>query len=121
MNPRAIVPYIVYDTITGRILRTGSCYESGFSSLPQEATEGVLQGKANDLTQCVDLNTLEIVAKPEGFDPPETDYRVLRITHYPSLSDQIGAIMKGGEELDQMRQLVQSVKDRFPKSAPSLS
>ena len=42
-------------------------------------------------------------------------YALLRMANYPSLVDQIEALMKGGPELAEMRATVQAVRDKFPK------
>ena len=42
-------------------------------------------------------------------------YREQRIAEYPPLSDQIDAIMKGGADLEAMRQRVLAVKAKYPK------
>jgi hypothetical protein len=109
-----MIAVYVYEASTGRILRSGSCPKEMISNQAGEG-EVVVEGEANDLTQCVDLTTLELIDKPLGFDPPETDYRVLRIHSYPPLADQIGAILKGGDALIEMQSIVQAVKAKYPK------
>ena len=44
-----------------------------------------------------------------------SDYRKLRKNEYPQIEDQIDAIWKGGDTLEEMRQKVLSVKLRYPK------
>lgn len=43
------------------------------------------------------------------------DYRNLRKAEYPTIGDQLDAIWKGGEYTDQMRQVVLSIKEKYPK------
>lgn len=38
-----------------------------------------------------------------------------RISAYPSIRDQLDAIWKGGDSLDQMREAVLAVKAKYPK------
>ncbi len=46
------------------------------------------------------------------------DYASRRRQEYPPLSDQIGALIKGGQELIDMRVKVQAVKTKYPKPTP---
>lgn len=41
-----------------------------------------------------------------------------RLAAYPPIGDQLDAIMKGGEELEAMREAVMAVKATHPKPAP---
>jgi hypothetical protein len=45
------------------------------------------------------------------------DYRELRVREYPPVEEQLDALWKGGEALEEMRQRVQAVKERYPKNA----
>jgi len=45
--------YILYDKITGEILRVGVCSEDVFELQKQEATVEIMEGIANDLVQYV--------------------------------------------------------------------
>ena len=44
------------------------------------------------------------------------DYRDLRKEAYPPIAEQLDALWKGGEALDEMRQRVLEVKERYPKA-----
>lgn len=48
-----------------------------------------------------------------------TDWHTLREDAYPSLKDQLDAMWKGGEAAQEMAALVQSIKDRYPKTEAS--
>lgn len=48
-----------------------------------------------------------------------TDWHTLREDAYPSLKDQMDAMWKGGEASQEMAALVQSIKDRYPKTEAS--
>ena len=48
-----------------------------------------------------------------------TDWHSLREDAYPSLKDQLDAMWKGGEAAQEMATLVQSIKDRYPKTEAS--
>jgi len=43
------------------------------------------------------------------------DYAVLRRNEYPELRDQLDALWKGGEALEDMRRKVLDVKEKYPK------
>lgn len=45
----------------------------------------------------------------------QTDYRALRVRDYPPIADQLDALWKGGEALDEMRAQVMAVKAKYPK------
>lgn len=47
------------------------------------------------------------------------DYVALRVAEYPSAGDQLGAILKGGAELEAIQAKVQAVKDKYPKDRPA--
>jgi hypothetical protein len=42
-------------------------------------------------------------------------YREQRATAYPALADQLDALWKGGDDLEEMRRRVLDVKTQFPK------
>lgn len=48
-----------------------------------------------------------------------SDWFSLREDAYPSLKDQLDAMWKGGEAAQEMAALVQSIKDRYPKTEAS--
>ncbi len=43
------------------------------------------------------------------------DYAVLRRGEYPELRDQLDALWKGGDALEEMRRKVLEVKEKYPK------
>lgn len=43
------------------------------------------------------------------------DYAELRRAEYPDLRDQLDALWKGGVDLEQMREKVLQVKQKYPK------
>lgn len=45
-----------------------------------------------------------------------SDWLSLREDAYPSLKDQLDAMWKGGDAVMEMAALVQSIKDRYPKT-----
>ena len=46
---------------------------------------------------------------------PPQDYRELRASEYPAITDQLDALWKGGAEAESMRERVMAVKRKFPK------
>ncbi|WP_374651077.1 hypothetical protein [Rhizorhabdus sp.] len=58
----------------------------------------------------------DIVTRDDGGLAAAADHVSLRVAAYPSIADQLDALWKGGEALDDMRARVLAVKDRFPKS-----
>lgn len=48
-----------------------------------------------------------------------SDWYTLREDAYPPLKDQLDAMWKGGEAAQEMAALVQSIKDRYPKTEAS--
>lgn len=48
----------------------------------------------------------------------EQDYRELRQGEYPPIAEQLDALWKGGDALEQMRARILEVKQRFPKNDP---
>ena len=71
--------FIVYNSTTGKILRTGNCPPSLYK-LQVRAGESILIGKANDYSQKVSIDDKEVVNKtpaeieadnPTPVEPPE--------------------------------------------------
>jgi hypothetical protein len=60
-------------------------------------------------TQTFDIDKSEIVK------PDFPDYYAKRRTEYPSLSDQLDAMWKGGNALSDMLQKINEVKEKYPK------
>lgn len=103
--------FTVYDLNTGQIKRWGQVPENVFE---QQAGigEGVIEGSFDHKSVRI-VGGIPVKAMPA---PPRVpDYREQRAAAYPSLVDQIEAIMKGDAALEDMRARVQAVRDRFPK------
>lgn len=45
----------------------------------------------------------------------DTEYQRKRAAEYPSISDQLDAILKGGAELDALKATVAAIKAKYPK------
>lgn len=58
----------------------------------------------------------QIVESAKGRLLLADDWHSLREDAYPSLKDQLDAMWKGGEAAQEMAALVQSIKDRYPKT-----
>ena len=62
--------------------------------------------------------TLVIGHPPEGMPSPPglpDSYSKLRARAYPSIGDQLDALWKGGDSLEEMRRSILAVKEQFPK------
>jgi hypothetical protein len=55
------------------------------------------------------------VDKSEVVRPDVPDYYAKRRAEYPSVAEQMGAMWKGGAAADEMKAMVQAVKDKYPK------
>jgi hypothetical protein len=42
-------------------------------------------------------------------------YEQARVAEYPSIGDQLDAIWKGGDEMEEMRARIMAVKDKYPR------
>lgn len=58
----------------------------------------------------------EIAETAKGRLVLASDWYALREDAYPSLKDQLDAMWKGGDAAMEMAALVQSIKDRYPKT-----
>lgn len=58
---------------------------------------------------------VELVESAKGRLLLSTDWYNLREDAYPPIKDQLDAAWKGGEEAEAMKQLVLSVKEKYPK------
>ena len=45
----------------------------------------------------------------------KTEYARKRLAEYPSVGDQLGAILKGGTELAELKATVIAIKEKYPK------
>jgi hypothetical protein len=50
-----------------------------------------------------------------SYEAQKQECYTMRKMNYPSLTDQLDAFWKGGDEAEAMRQQVSEVKSRFPK------
>jgi len=89
--------FIVKDRY-GKVLRYGSCTDDHVEAQAQSG-EVAEEGEY-------------IPAPPPAQEPT---YAELRYAAYPRIEDQIGAIMKGGADLEAMRAQVLDVKKLYPK------
>jgi hypothetical protein len=55
------------------------------------------------------------IDKSEVVRPNVPDYYAKRRAEYPSVAEQMGAMMKGGAAIEEMKAKVQAVKDKYPK------
>ena len=46
----------------------------------------------------------------------KTEYARKRAIDYPSIGDQLDALWKGGEAMEEMRARVLAIKDKYPKA-----
>lgn len=66
--------------------------------------------KPNQLQLIKDLSEYEAFLRSR-------EYIAKRAAEYPSIEDQLDALMKGGKDLEDMRARVLAVKAKFPKPA----
>lgn len=77
--------FIVYDTQTGEILRTGSCPDSMVEIQATQEGTAVIQASADPVKQFVDIDTKEITAKSDT-EQLEDEYQNVK-NQIPDLSD----------------------------------
>lgn len=58
---------------------------------------------------------LEVIISDKGRYLLATDWYNLREDAYPPIKDQLDAAWKGGEEAEAMKQLILSIKEKYPK------
>ena len=77
--------------------------------------EWVMRGHTYDCLEWLDA----IQSKPTEQEVLDTiaayEYRSKRAPEYPSLTDQLDALWKGGAEMEAMRVTVMAVKAKYPK------
>ena len=56
------------------------------------------------------------ISKQDFVKPDYPDYWVKRKQAYPSLAEQLGAIWKGGDDQQEMSDLIASIKEQYPKA-----
>ena len=123
--------YIVFNKHTGEIHNYG--VSSAGYVLPDfmRADFDVIADVQGSHDYYVDVGTKLLVQKPprpEGvatfnYHTKQWDVdmvesiRMARANEYPQIGDQLDALWKGGESLEQMRQQVLAVKEKYPKEA----
>lgn len=81
----------------------------------QPATESTPKKIGNPLPEGVTSEIREVVTGPQGGFFLADDHAILRKQEYPSIADQLDAIWKGGKEVAAMRDLILSIKAKYPK------
>lgn len=56
--------FVIYNKVTGRILRYGSCPAKDFDLQTQNENEEIFEGKGNDVTQKVEFDGLDDEGQP---------------------------------------------------------
>ena len=63
-----------------------------------------------------DMGTVVVpVDRSEVVRPTYPDYYALRSREYPDLKEQLDAVFKGGDALEDMRLKITEIKSRYPK------
>lgn len=106
--------FIVWDAITGRIIRTGTCADADFKFQVRGENERVKEGEADDEKHAIDPKTEERIILPPKAEL-EPDYRELRRRAYPPIADQLDALWTGGDATAEMKAKIDSVKAIYPK------
>ena len=68
----------------------------------------------DDSVEADDLYIDGQFVKPEI---PATTYDEQRKAEYPDIRDQLDALWKGGAEADAMKEIIQAIKAKYPKSS----
>lgn len=63
----------------------------------------------------VEIDSSDIVLTEKGRMVLQSDWYSLREDAYPDIRDQLDAAWKGGEDAEAMRQLIISIKEKYPK------
>lgn len=80
-------------------------------------TEEFFLNCPKEATHIVDGEPVKSAPSPA----PKLSYREMRQRAYPPIGDQLDAIWKGGEAMEQMRALILTVKERYPKADSELA
>ena len=91
-----------------KLLPLGGWSDNGTKVIIHE--DGAVHGYTSPTQDEIDAEIVKIEAELIS-----TQYQRDRVAEYPSLADQIGAILKGGAELEVIKTKVQAVKDKYPK------
>lgn len=89
----------------------GECVHLGEWQL-KETEEGEI---LNPLPEGLEVRDVPVTTDAKGGLHPESNYRNLRSRSYPSITDQLDALWKGGHALEEMRVAVLAVKETYPK------
>lgn len=71
--------------------------------------------ETNPLPEGAIEQDVELVESAKGRLLLSTDWYNLREDAYPPIKDQLDAAWKGGEEAEAMKQLILSIKEKYPK------
>lgn len=110
--------FTVYCPRTGVIIRTGQCQDHMVDRQARQG-EGVLDIETNQMTDAIDLATLQVIPKPRV--ESKADYQMQRLRAYPPVGDQLDALWKAlhgmplTQEGEDMRQRIAAVKLAIPK------
>lgn len=74
-----------------------------------------VQSITNPLPEGAIEEDAELVESAKGRLLISTDWYNLREDAYPPIKDQLDAAWKGGEDLEAMKQLILSIKEKYPK------
>lgn len=82
----------------------------------KEAEWEALSPKTREVFSAADgENNVVDIRKEEIVHPDNPDYYAKRRTEYPPLANQLDAIWKGGESMTAMANLINSIKQKYPK------
>jgi hypothetical protein len=118
-------------TLNGKLINVGEwdyCVEKGTVAMNPWESEGEAPEDWDYQYQNIEVETnplpggaieqdVELVESAKGRLLLSTDWYNLREDAYPPIKDQLDAAWKGGEEAEAMKQLVLSIKDKYPKLA----
>jgi hypothetical protein len=92
--------------LDGQLINIGE-WGAGFSedegSPPPPLPDGAVEGE------------FDVGITADGKYVLQNDYAELRKAAYPPIGDQLDALWKGGDALEEMKQVVMSVKQQYPK------
>ena len=107
------VKFIVHDA-TGKIVRTGSCPDDLVATQAgagEIAIADTWQDTHDERHRIVDGARVDFTPEPK----PPLSIEAQRASAYPSFTDQLDAIWKGGAEAENMRLRVMAVKAKYAK------
>jgi hypothetical protein len=101
------------------VVASGHCTERSLIPIPAEG-ETILEGVAHPSTQPNDNGEMCLTRIRGGrvvLEPIPIPVEAKRRWEYPPIEEQLDAIWKGGEAMEEMRQRVLAVKQKFPKGS----